>query len=254
MTSFLQTQAEFTRHIRDPENNPFDQGIEPRRLKIYQELFFNNVMGFLSSGFPVLESLYSEENWKALGRQFFAHHDCRSPYFVDISKEFVEFLSNEYEPGEQDPDFLQELAHYEWLELAVSIRPQTQSITLWDGQSEAEAVSMSELATLVSYQYPVHQISQEFIPEQPGEPVFLVVYRNDQDEVNFSLLNPVSAHLVNSIAQYESVTMQQLEQDMCEALPHLPALTVIDGLNQTVRELLNQQILYPTAVEQSVQD
>lgn len=254
MTSFLQTQAEFTRHIRDPENNPFDQGIEPRRLKIYQELFFNNVMGFLSTGFPVLESLYGEEKWKALGRQFFAHHDCHSPYFVDISKEFVEFLSNEYQPGDQDPDFLQELAHYEWLELAVSIRPQTQPVSYWDGESEVGAVSMSELATLVSYQYPVHQISQEFIPQQPGEPVYLVVYRDEEDEVNFSLLNPVSAHLVNTIAQHNSVTLQQLEHDMCQALSHLPKQTVVEGLYQTVHELLQQQVLVPVSVDNSGQD
>ena len=247
MTSFLATQAAFVKHIRDPENHPFD-GIEPRRLKIYQELFFNNVMGFLSTGFPVLESLYSEENWRGLGRKFFAQHDCRSPYFVDISKEFVEFLSNEYQMQDQDPPFIQELAHYEWLELAVSIRPQSESFEAWDGESAVEAVSMSELATLVSYQYPVHQISSEFVPEQPGEPVYLVVYRNAEEEVNFSLLNPVSAHLVNVIQENESLSISKLEQEMCTALAHLPEQDVISGLHGIITELLDNQILLPRAV------
>ena len=245
MSSFLQTQEAFINHIRDPEGHPYDQGIEQRRLKIYQELFFNNVLGFLSTGFPVLESLYSEQAWKQLGRKFFANHDCRSPYFVDISKEFVEFLSNEYEVTPEDPPFMLELAHYEWLELAVSIRPQTSEISLWDGEATVESVCMSELATLVSYQYPVHQIGPDFQPEEPGEPVYLVVYRDDEDEVNFSLVNPVSAHLLNLIQQEEVASVVWLQQQMCEALSHLPQEDVVQGLNDMMSELLAKGILLP---------
>ena len=245
MSSFIQTQEAFINHIRDPENHGFDHGIETRRLKIYQELFFNNVMGFLSSGFPVLESLYSEDAWKTLGRKFFATHDCRSPYFVDISKEFVEFLSNEYEMTLEDPPFLLELAHYEWLELAVSIRPKTVEISTWDGQAQVESVSMSELATLVSYQYPVHQIGPDLQPEAPGEPVYLVVYRDEEDDVNFSLVNPVSAHLLNLIQQQDTASVEWLQQQMCAALSHLPEEDVLHGLNEMLRELLSKGILLP---------
>ena len=230
MRHFLKTQADFMAHIRDPDKNDFDYDIEPRRMKIYQELFFNNVMGFLSSGFPVLESVYGDEGWKTLGRQFFASHDCRSPYFVDISKEFVEFLSNEYTPGDNDPPFLQELAHYEWLELALSIRPQTQEQTYWDGESAVSTVIMSELASLVSYQFPVHQISEDFQPEESGEPVYLVVYRDEDDEVQFTLVNPVTAHLLNLIGQIPGVSIEQLQTEMCNALPHLDQQDVIAGL------------------------
>ena len=41
-------------HIRDPENVAAPAGVEERRLKIYRELFFNNVEGLLAGNFPVL--------------------------------------------------------------------------------------------------------------------------------------------------------------------------------------------------------
>ena len=243
MTSFQDTQYAFMQHIKNPEAHPFDGGIEERRLKIYRELFFNNIMGFLSSGFPVLKSLYCEQRWAALGRKFFIQHTCRSPYFIDISKEFVEYLSSEYEICDFDPVFMRELAHYEWLELDVSVRKSSQSAQVWDGYSPVTQVQMSDLATLVSYQYPVHQISADFQPTQASEVVYLVIYRDVTDEVNFTLVNAVSAHLLNSIGQKGVATIDSLTTTMLEAMPQLDVEHITGSLQQVLQQLLRQQIL-----------
>lgn len=248
MTSFKDTQYAFVEHIRDPENNAFEGGIESRRLAIYRELFFNNIVGFLSSGFPVLEEIYGERNWKNLARKFFSQHDSRSPYFVDISKEFVEYLSNEYEMTDSDPEFLQELAHYEWLELAISIRKSVQTAAVFPVTEASEntipkSVTFSELATLASYQYPVHQLSKTFQPQEPAEITYLVVYRNDLEEVNFTLLNSVSAHLLTLIQQSERALVTELIDNMINALPQLPEDQVRTGTLDTITQFLNQQIL-----------
>ena len=50
-------QFAFTAHLRDPENNPAPDAIEDRRMGIYRDLFYNNVEGFLSKGFPVIRSI-----------------------------------------------------------------------------------------------------------------------------------------------------------------------------------------------------
>ncbi|MCP4827546.1 MAG: DUF2063 domain-containing protein, partial [Proteobacteria bacterium] len=42
------------RYLRDPQNNPPPEDVEQRRLKIYEDLIYNNIEGFISSGFPVL--------------------------------------------------------------------------------------------------------------------------------------------------------------------------------------------------------
>lgn len=250
MKNFQQTQLDFIAHIKDPDANPYQGDIEDDRLKIYRELFFNNVLGFLSSGFPVLESLYTELVWQQLARKFFAQHHCRSPYFIDISKEFVEFLSNEYEPTESDPVFMQELAHYEWLELDVSVRksPITslqKAAQPWDGDSEVVWLCMSHLASLVSYQFPVHQISQEFQPSESQGVNYLVVYRDSEDEVNFTLVNEVTAHLLSIIQTEDKITVESLIQTMIAAMPQLEPQQVSDSLQQVLQELLTQQILLP---------
>ena len=244
MKSLIETQHAFIQHIKNPQVNPFDGDIEDRRLKIYRELFFNNILGFLSSGFPVLESLYSEQQWKVLGRKFFIEHECRSPYFIHISKEFVEYLSSKYELGEFDPVFMRELAHYEWLELDVSVRQSNQLAKPWDGHSQITQVQMSDLSTLVSYQYPVHQISVDFRPSQTTEVVYLVIYRDATDEVNFTLVNAVSAHLLNTIKQQSVATVDSLTKTMIEAMPQLEVQQITESLQQVLQQLLKQEILF----------
>ncbi|MFQ3196522.1 MAG: hypothetical protein ACJAUL_001436 [Paraglaciecola sp.] len=245
MLDFQKTQLAFIDHLKNPEANAFDLGIEDRRLKIYRELFFNNIKGFLSSGFPVLQSLYTETAWDLMVRQFFAQHRCRSPYFIDISKEYVEYLSSAYQLKDNDPPFLLELAHYEWMELTISVRKQTQELTPWDGKSVVEGIQLSELASVVSYQFPVHQISQIFQPTQAGEPVYLVIHRDDQNEVSFTLINALTAHLLQTIQSQQNIKLEHLTALMIEGLPQLEEQQVVKGVKQIVVQMLQQRILLP---------
>ena len=247
MYDFQKTQLAFIDHLKDPATHPFSHGIEPRRMEIYRDLFFNNIKGFLSSGFPVLESLYTVEQWNALARQFFAEHECRSPYFTDISKEFVEYLSNEYERQPHDPIFMAELAHYEWMELTVSIRKQTQT-QIHDAAQKITAVQLSQLASVVSYQFPVHQISQDYQPSEPGEPVYLVIHRDSDDQVDFTLITAMTAHLLVTIENNQHLSLESLNQSMIESLPQIEPTQVIQGVNHIVQQMLEQQILVPYAI------
>ncbi|GAC31672.1 HvfC family RiPP maturation protein [Paraglaciecola polaris] len=247
MFEFQKTQLEFIEHIKDPENKPFSHPIESRRMNIYKELFFNNIKGFLSSGFPVLESLYSEDEWDRLARQFFAEHECRSPYFTDISKEFVEYLSNEYELQACDSAFMAELAHYEWMELAVSIRKQTQK---WDAVESVENMQLSQLASVVSYQYPVHQISQDYQPTESNGPVYLVIHRDSDDKVDFTLITAMTAHLLLTIENNAHLSIDSLNSIMVESLPQLDAAQVIQGVKQIVEQMLEHEILIPYSINE----
>lgn len=250
---FKHIQRQFVAHLKDPEHHPFELGIEQRRLNIYRELFFNNILGFLSSGFPVLESIYNAEEWRRLARQFMASHRCRSPYFIDISLEFVEFLSSEYQLAANDPPFLKELAHYEWLELSVSIRSSESANQLWDGQSDFEVVQFSPLATLVSYHYPVHQISFDFQPQEPSEPVYLVVYRDSHDVVNFVLLNPLTAYLLDIIQQQKSICIKALIEAVGPSLPQFTQEQLSSAMSEILTQMLNKEILLPALNTESAQ-
>lgn len=242
MAVFSETQAVFMGHIRDPEKNLPPEGIEDRRLDIYRELFFNNIKGFLSNSFPVLESLYSKERWNQIAREFFIKHDCQSPYFVDISKEFLTFLQSSYEAQADDPPFLVELAHYEWVELDISIRKETRIQRYWDGERTIGKVCFSELAELLSYQFPVHQIKPSYQPQEAGEPVYLVVARNTQYKVNFTRVNQVTAHML-SLLQQQELTLAQLVDAMSQALPQVDPSVINKQIKASVEMLLSQQIL-----------
>ena len=116
-----ETQLQFAAHIRHPQQNPAPADIEDRRLAIYRNLFYNNIESFLASGFPVLKSIIEEAHWHSMVRDFIHRHQSHSPLFLKISEEFLSYLQTERTADARDPEFMLELAHYEWVELALDI-------------------------------------------------------------------------------------------------------------------------------------
>lgn len=204
---FQEQQYAFAAHIRDPQHAPAPDGIEDRRMAIYRELFFNNLRSLLSNMFPVLSKLLSDEKWRRLVRRFMQRHQAHTPYFLELPAEFLDFLQNEYEPEPDDFPFLTELAHYEYIELALSVSEETNDLEGVDpdGDLLAGVPVKSELTWVFAYQYPVHRISRDFLPDTPAEqPVYLAVYRGSDDKVGFLELNAVTAGLLNAIQENES--------------------------------------------------
>lgn len=235
---FQQKQFAFTSHIRNPDAVAKPAEIEDRRMAIYRELLFNNICGFLESGFPVLKSLYRQEDWLALARRFFADYRCHSPYFVDIPEAFVNFLQQGYQPIDTDPAFLLELAHYEWLELALMT---SKDEVDWSGVDRhgdllLGSPELSSLAVCQGYQWPVHMIADDHVPEAPLEqPLFMIVYRNDDDEVKFIEANPVTARLFEVLRENEQKeTGQVLLIKIADELNHPNPDLVIQGGLQTL--------------------
>ena len=231
---FKQTQYAFTAHIRDPENNKKPDDVEERRMAIYRELFFNNVMGFLESSFPVLKEVIehnTENYWTQMGRSFFSTHRCHSPMFLDIPKEFLEYIENEHTQTESDPPFLYELAHYEWVELALSIAEDELNYNTINpnGNLLNGVPVISPLAWPLAYDYPVHQIRAEFQPTEPGEQAtFLVVYRDRTDEIGFIEINAVTARLLELIADNDTnQTGKQLLEHIAQELGQADAASII---------------------------
>ena len=200
--AFQRTQLAFAAHIRDPETVAAPPGVEGRRMAIYRELFFNNLSKLLGSTFPVLKKLHSPDRWRRLVRAFMVGHRAHTPYFLEIPREFLNFLEKEYEPGREDLPFLAELAHYEWVELALSVSPEENDhdAVAADGDLLAGVPVRSRLVRAYAYRWPVHRISPEYLPEAPGDqPTYLVVYRKADDELGFMEQNPVTARLLAMI-------------------------------------------------------
>ncbi len=241
---------EFAAHIRDPENIPAPANIEDRRIGIYRDLFFNNIQGFLSNTFPVLKSLYDEDSWLELVRSFYALHRCQSPYFLEISREFLDYLQSEHRMREVDPPFLFELAHYEWIELALSISQQEPDMEQVDVESSLlnGHPVMSPLALLLTYAWPVHQIKAEFQPEQPAEhPVCIIVYRDSDDEVQFTEINLVTAKLLQQLEMDKDASSADVLNEIAAELGHANPQTILQSGLEILQSLKQKGIILGTA-------
>ena len=244
MTSTELSKAQFAMadFLRAPQSKPAPQGIEPRRLKIYQDLVHNNIEGFISNGFPVLRSLYEDESWHTLVQNFIDGHRCHTPYFLEISQEFLRFLTQEYQAQKSDPSFIAELAHYEWVELALDVSEESLE-SLGNLEDPLLGVPMlSPLAWLLSYQYPVHQIGKGFQPNEAAEPTFLVVYRNCEDNVCFMELNPATARLLEMLRDNTDATGTMLLSRLAEELG-LARDTVMGFGGELLVQLTEQSII-----------
>lgn len=245
MTSFKKTQRQFSQAIRNPEIAGAVDADEARRLAVYQSLFFNNILNFLQSGFPVIFEILSETKGRALARHFFAQHHCRSPYFAQISREFVEYLSSGPDCVNDYPEWLAELAHYEWLELDVSIRKTSVPVNFWKHDGIPDQLCVSPLATLASYIFPVHLLGTDFSsPEASESRHYYVVYRSRDDQVEFMVLNPLTAVLVNLIdLAEEPISMPEIVSELAGQAPALSLQQIESGAYQAVSEMLKSGIL-----------
>ncbi len=194
-------------------------------MAIYERLVYNNIEDFISSGFPILRSLYEDEDWHPLVRSFIQGHSCQSPYFLEISQEFLEFLMNEHQPRDCDPPFLVELAHYEWAELALDVAEAEPPIKGVPSDVLAVVPQLSQVAWLLSYQYPVQHIGPTCLPEKTEQPTYLVVYRDREERVKFMELNAASARLVELTRDNTSKTGAELLEILArETGMELPSL------------------------------
>lgn len=233
-----QQQYEFAAHLRDPDNNPAPADIEPRRMEIYSNLFFNNVRLLLAGTFPVLFEILGEERWAMLIQDFYRDHHSHSPLFPDLPKEFLQYLAEERATGQQtdtqdDPPFMYELAHYEWVEAGLMLAQEAAHDPALDpsGNPVDNLPALSQVAWLLGYAWPVNQIGLENQPTEPAEhPLYYLVYRNSEDEVIFMQLNATSARLFELLGSDTDLSGRAaLEQIAAELQHNDPQAVVATG-------------------------
>jgi hypothetical protein len=201
-------QRAFAAHLRDPDRVPAPADIEPRRMAIYRELFFNNLVDLLGGAFPVARRILGTERWRRLVRDFYAGHHAHTPYFLELPREFAEWLRAREARAGEEPAFLDELAHYEWVELALSISEELPPAAAAPQPSPLDQpLAVSPLAWPLAYRWPVHRLSPEYQPAEPPEsPTFLVVYRDAADTVQFLEIGAETARLLDVLEQTPGLT------------------------------------------------
>jgi uncharacterized protein len=198
-------QFALARHLRDPAAAAAPAGVEDRRLAVYRELLYNNLQSLLAGNFPVIRRTLGAQAWHARVRDFQARHRARTPLFTEIGREFIAFLEARAARGADDPPWLAELAHYEWVELAVQISdaPAPPVDALAGAPAAAAAALLDGVpvpcpqAWPLAYRWPVHRIGPQYQPaEPPDAPTLLLVRRDAAGEVRFAQLSPLAFRLL----------------------------------------------------------
>jgi len=228
LPEFQRYQYAFTAHIRDPRTQPRPTGVEARRMKIYSELLYNNLEGFLLACFPVLRKVLGTRKWTALVRDFFRTHRSHTPYFRQIPDEFIQFLQNEWTPPEGYPPFTLALAHYEWIELVLSVSNRGADRAFdADGDLMDGAPLLNPVLANLRYDWPVQRIAprRKVLPAE----TFLLVFRDTADQVRFSQINAFTARLLTLLEPGTLSGRAALETIAAESHHPDPALVVQAG-------------------------
>jgi hypothetical protein len=245
---FQKKQYAFAAHIRDPANHAAPADVEDRRMAIYRELFFNNLHSILSQTFPVLKKLHDAARWRAIIRQFMAQHQAQTPYFLEIPAEFLAFLENEYEHQPDDFPFLTELAHYEWVELALSISEESNDQDIdADGDLLSGVPVRSALCWTFAYQFPVHRINATYQPAAPGkQPTILAICRKANDDMDFMELNPVTARLLELLGDNSTRSGHEVLTDLARELEYPDSDALVRHGSEAMRQMRNAEVLLGT--------
>jgi len=212
-------QLALTRHLRDPQHVSAPEGVEDRRLAIYRDLVFNNVESLLAGNFPVLKQVLGDDDWRCLVRDFFRVHRAQTPLFPELGREFLRFLDARDDEAPALPPFAHELAHYEWVELALQISDAQLPDVDPRGDLLDDVPTLSPLAWPLAYEWPVHRIGPDHLPQAaPVEPTLLLVRRGPDGEVRFSQLSPLAFRLLQRLDESPGLSGRaQLEALATEA-------------------------------------
>lgn len=249
IADFQRHQLAFTAHIRDPHNAALPDNVPARRMSVYTELFYNNIDDQLSSNFPILREITSDENWHGLVRDFMVRHRSSTPLFTEIGLEFIEYLQSERETQPHDWPFMVELAHYEYVELAVAISTAEDDLAEFDPNGDLlhGRPLVGPTAWNLTYQWPVHTIGPDNTPDEvPAAPTHLVVYRDRMDDVHFLQINAVTQRMVYLLKENPDFTGLDVLNTIAKELDHPDPDAVVASGRELLDELRSRNVILGT--------
>ena len=219
-------------------------------MRVYRELLYNNIESSLLGCFPVTRKILPQESWDSMVQDFFARHKCHRHAYRDIPREFIDYLMEERTDFKDDPPFLRELMHYEWVELALSVSDIEIDMAGIDSDGDLliGVPTLSPLAWPLSYTFAVHKIDVDHQPQAPGaEPTHLLIYRDHQDTIGFMELNTVTALLLTLLQEAQLTGLQAMQQ-IAEEIGHPNPKVVIDGGKTILNELHQRDVVLGTRI------
>ena len=216
---FQQYQHQFVDYLRNKKE--LSKSL-PEESRIYAELYYSTVESCLHMCFPICSELLGEESWQQLMQCFIKEHRCQSPLYREIPNEFISYLLTN-KPVMILPEFINDLTHYEWMELILETAEENSTPTLFPQKITLlkSVPILNPVLHIVQYRYPVQDITASDTLwknwRMRTEPyvqtsTILAGFRDSQEQVKFVELNPVTARLIeilkNNTRNQEHVLLQ----------------------------------------------
>ncbi|NWG86286.1 MAG: putative DNA-binding domain-containing protein, partial [Hydrogenophilaceae bacterium] len=225
------------------------KGVPARRMKVYNELLYNNVEGFLLACFPVCRAILGQGKWTRLAREFFREHRSHTPYFRQIPDEFLKYLQDTWQRPDDVPEFLPELAHYEWVELELATSNRDEGLPAYDAAGDLLSGHplLNPVLRVLAYRYPVHRLGPRHKPKTaPQAPTFLLAYRTPEFEVRFSLINAATARLVELLQEDAGLSGKAALERLAAEWGQADSATMIETGRRTLADLQTMGALLGT--------
>ena len=136
-----------------------------------------------------------------------------------------------------------ELAHYEWVELAVSIEVAEGPLNALNEKLDWQKVyQLSPVAWPLAYEWPVHRLKPKETVNKPEWTTTLLVYRDDEDIVQFMELSPVLYELLNLLIDNEENSAEVVLSSLAESLGQ-SVESMQDFAESILQEMLDKNII-----------
>ena len=245
---FVRLQRAFTQYLRNPDGVMPPPGHEERRLAIYRHAIFANVEGLMKDNYPRLREVTNEADWNAMLRDYLIRHVSTSNAFVDVPLEFLEYLEKERNEH-ADPDFLYELAHFDWLETLIGA--DERCIDLADIDRDGDLISGVPVANpilkVVTYRFPVHAIGPEYQPtEAPPVPTRIAAFRDLNHRYGFLDLNDASARLLELVVEAQGLTGRAIFEIVARELGQTDVSALVTAGSPILARMVGRAVILGT--------
>lgn len=182
LNDFRQYQFALARHLRDPLSVPAPVGVDAKAPATCTQEMVKHLRDVLEPAFPITQALLGEDIWEHSVRLFLKDAPNHTPWASTTQRAFVDHVCKS--PEMQNlPAWLQDLAHFEWLQNAVSTAPVQWPTFNANADVMQHAVVLNPTHVEAAYEWPVHSIDTEYKPDDMQK-TYVSMLRDMDDELH----------------------------------------------------------------------
>ena len=169
-------QIALLEYLRSGDEKHIPKGLSKSRAKIYNRLTFNNIFNLITGGLPKFTGELGDKKMRSLVREFIGSKNMRTPYFYEMTSEFLQWYSSKRK-NSIEFRYQCQLGHYEWVVNAIDILNDDNRSNWRQEIHMSSCYGWREDATVVRYDWPFHKPKSVVLHE--NSPVNLLLWRVD---------------------------------------------------------------------------